>query len=33
MSSPRLDLAVQYAVPARGLPSRAQFGRWARAAL
>jgi probable rRNA maturation factor len=33
MASPRLDLAVQYAVPARGLPSRTQFGRWARAAL
>jgi probable rRNA maturation factor len=33
MASPRLDLAVQYAVSARGLPSRAQLGRWARAAL
>ena len=33
MASPRLDLAVQYAVGARGLPSRTQFGRWARAAL
>jgi len=32
-SSPRLDLDVQYAVGARGLPSRTQFGRWARAAL
>jgi len=31
--SPRLSLAVQYAVPARGLPSRAQLRRWARAAL
>jgi probable rRNA maturation factor len=33
MASPRLDLAVQYAVSARGLPSPAQFRRWARAAL
>ena len=31
--SPRLELAVQYAVRARGLPSHAQFRRWARAAL
>jgi probable rRNA maturation factor len=31
--SPRLALAVQYAVPARGLPSQTQFRRWARAAL
>ncbi len=30
---PGLSLAVQYAVPARGLPSRAQFRKWARAAL
>ena len=33
MSSPRLGLAVQYAVRAGGLPSRAQLRRWARAAL
>ena len=33
MASPRLGLAVQYAVGARGLPSPAQFRRWARAAL
>ena len=34
--SPRalhLGLAVQYAVSARGLPSRAQFRKWVRAAL
>lgn len=31
--NPRLELAVQYAVRARGLPSRAQLRRWARAAL
>lgn len=30
---PKLKLAVQYAVAARGLPSRTQFRRWARAAL
>jgi probable rRNA maturation factor len=30
---PRLALAVQYAVRARGLPSQAQLRRWARAAL
>ena len=30
---PRLELAVQYATRGRGLPSRAQFRRWARAAL
>src|SRR5262249_11742318 len=29
----RLRLAVQYGVKARGLPSRAQLTRWARAAL
>jgi len=29
----RLSLAVQYAVSARGLPSRAQFRKWVRAAL
>jgi probable rRNA maturation factor len=33
MASPRLGLAVQYAVRARGLPSPAQLRRWARAAL
>jgi len=33
MASPRLGLAVQYAVRARGLPSPAQLKRWARAAL
>jgi probable rRNA maturation factor len=31
--SPRLSLSVQYAVRAQGLPSRAQFRRWAQAAL
>ena len=31
--SPRLALAVQYAVRARGLPSQTQLRRWARAAL
>jgi probable rRNA maturation factor len=31
--SPRLALAVQYAVRARGLPTQAQLRRWARAAL
>ena len=31
--SPRLALAVQYGVRARGLPSQAQLRRWARAAL
>jgi probable rRNA maturation factor len=31
--SPRLNLSVQYAVNARGLPSRARLRRWARAAL
>lgn len=30
---PRLRLTVQYGVRARGLPSRAQMRRWARAAL
>ena len=30
---PRLSLTVQYAVSTRGLPSRAQFRRWTRAAL
>jgi probable rRNA maturation factor len=30
---PTLRLSVQYAVGSRGLPSRAQFRRWARAAL
>jgi probable rRNA maturation factor len=33
MTSHRLGLSVQYAVRARGLPSPAQFRRWARAAL
>lgn len=32
-ASPRLELAVQYATRVRGLPSRAQLRRWARAAL
>jgi probable rRNA maturation factor len=32
-TSPRLELAVQYAMRGRGLPSRAQLRRWARAAL
>jgi probable rRNA maturation factor len=31
--SPRLELTVQYATRGRGLPSRAQLRRWARAAL
>ena len=31
--SPRLRLAIQYAVRAHGLPSRAQIRRWTRAAL
>ena len=31
--NPKLHLAVQYAIDARGLPSRAQIRRWARAAL
>jgi len=31
--NPKLELAVQYAIKARGLPSRAQVRRWARAAL
>jgi len=31
--SARLNLAVQYAVSARGKPSRAQFRKWVRAAL
>jgi probable rRNA maturation factor len=30
---PRLTMTVQYAVRARGVPSRAQLRRWARAAL
>ena len=30
---PKLNLAVQYAVATRGLPSRTQFRRWVRAAL
>lgn len=30
---PRLNLTVQYATRARGLPSRGQLRRWARAAL
>jgi probable rRNA maturation factor len=32
-TSPRLELAVQYATRRRGLPSRTQVRRWARAAL
>jgi probable rRNA maturation factor len=32
-AGPRLGLAVQYAISARGLPSRTQIRRWARAAL
>lgn len=32
-AAPRLSLAVQYAVTPRGVPSRAQFRRWVRAAL
>jgi probable rRNA maturation factor len=32
-TSPRLELAVQYATRVRGLPSRTQVRRWARAAL
>ncbi|HSC93758.1 MAG TPA: rRNA maturation RNase YbeY [Burkholderiales bacterium] len=31
--NPRLELTVQYATHARGLPSRARLKRWARAAL
>jgi probable rRNA maturation factor len=31
--NPKLALTVQYAMKARGLPSRAQLRRWARAAL
>lgn len=31
--TPRLQLSVQYGVTARGVPSRAQFRRWVRAAL
>lgn len=30
---PRLSLTVQYAITARGLPSRAHFRKWTRAAL
>jgi probable rRNA maturation factor len=30
---PRLDIAMQYACEAEELPSAAQFGKWARAAL
>jgi probable rRNA maturation factor len=30
---PKLSLTVQYAITARGLPSRAHFRRWTRAAL
>ena len=33
MTSPQLGLSVQYGVRKRGLPSPAQFRRWARAAL
>jgi len=31
--NPRLDFTVQYAINARGLPSRERLKRWARAAL
>jgi len=31
--NPKLELTVQYAINARGLPSRARLRRWARAAL
>ena len=31
--APQLSLSVQYAVSARGKPSRAQFRKWVRAAL
>ena len=31
--APKLNLAVQYAVATRGLPTRAQFRKWASAAL
>ena len=31
--NPKLELAVQYAINARGLPSRARLRRWAHAAL
>lgn len=31
--APRFSLAVQYAIAARGLPSRTQLRRWTRAAL
>ena len=31
--NPKLELAVQYAIDARGLPSRARIRRWAHAAL
>ena len=31
--NPGLVMTVQYAIDARGLPSRAQIRRWARAAL
>jgi len=33
MPSPRLELAVQYGVASRNLPSRTQFRRWVRKAL
>ena len=33
MTTPQLGLSVQYGVRKRGLPSPAQFRRWARAAL
>ena len=31
--NPTLDFTVQYAINARGLPSRERLKRWARAAL
>lgn len=33
IAAPKLNLAVQYAVSERGLPTRTQFRKWARAAL
>jgi len=33
LPAPKLNLAVQYAVSAHGLPTRTQFRKWARAAL
>ncbi len=33
LAAPKLNLAIQYALATRGLPTRAQFRKWARAAL